>query len=326
MLLAWLLMQQGPSGMHESIEFAIKAATLGFPVQTLHTFNNAVAHLPSDPALGARLGELMQYGTAWGGADLVGQGWNLIAQGHTETGLKLMMTPGPWPLSEPQFRVLVEQAQARLRELDTASASASRKETDFTRQVEEAQTTIDKAKDDLVTSARQTGLLVTTISSDATNALFKADATRNTKESKGAWRSGLAILGGAAVVAVLPLVLHYLNVGPAYTTIEQIGVHLASTAALATFAGVLLARARSRDRAAQRAHDLSTAMGTMISYSNQISDPIEKQRFMMAMGQVVLQAHLSAGPGPTSSDDGVAGMVALANLIRPAGSASNGAS
>ena len=128
---------------------------------------------------------------------------------------------------------------------------------------------------------------------------------------------GLAVLGAAALVAVLPVVLHYLNVGADYSPLEQIGLHLVSTAALATFAGVLLARARSRDQAAQRANDLSTAMGTMISYSNQISDPAEKQRFMTMMGQVVLQAHLTAGPKSAVKDDQVSGMIALANLVKP---------
>jgi hypothetical protein len=58
-------------------------------------------------------------------------------------------------------------------------------------------------------------------------------------------------------------------------------------------------------------------MGTMISYSNQISDPAEKQRFMMMMGQVVLQAHLTSGPSHGVKDDQVSGMVTLANLIKP---------
>ena len=132
-----------------------------------------------------------------------------------------------------------------------------------------------------------------------------------------AWLSGLAVLAVAAIVAVLPVILHYLHQGPKYSSFEQIAVHLVSTAALGTFAGVLLARARSRDQAAQRAHDLSTAMGTMISYSNQISDPVEKQRFMMSMGQVVLQAHLASGSGHSPKDDSMAGLVAIANLMRP---------
>jgi protein-S-isoprenylcysteine O-methyltransferase Ste14 len=144
------------------------------------------------------------------------------------------------------------------------------------------------ARGDLETKAKQAELLVATVLSDATNALFKADAQRNAKESRFAWVAELVVLGLAAVVALLPVTFHYLRWGPKYSTVEQIGLHLAFTAALATFAGVLLARARSRDHAAQRANDLSTATGTMISYSNQIFDPAEQQRFMTTMGQLVL--------------------------------------
>ncbi|MFJ8894941.1 hypothetical protein ACIRCZ_10170 [Leifsonia sp. NPDC102414] len=230
-----------------------------------------------------------------------------------------------WPLQvEPQLNALADQARTRIGELDEVVAGARLRQSEIDSTVGEARAEIDKAKDDLKTSAKQAGLLVTTVASDATNALFKADATRNAKESRGAWLAGLIVLGLAAVVALLPVGLHYLHLGPKYSTVEQIGLHLASTAALATFAGVLLARARSRDQAAQRANDLSTAMGTMISYSNQISDPTERERFMTTMGQLVLQAHLTSGSKQGAKDESLSGMIALLNLVKPAASASQG--
>lgn len=70
-----------------------------------------------------------------------------------------------------------------------------------------------------------------------------------------------------------------------------------------------------------RANDLSTAMGTMIAYSNEIHDPAEKQRFLTTMGHLVLQANLTNGSSG-KSDESMTGIVALANILRsPAGSA-----
>lgn len=322
-LMAWLYVQQGIPGFPESVHWAIRAAELGAPWQTIQTFNNVIGNIPSVPHLAERLPELLQWAAPWtGGIDLVGQGWNLVAQGQPELAMRIMTTPPPGPLSEPQLNALADQARARISELDGLLSTARKMRDDFDVHVTQSSTSIEEAKNDLTTSAKQAGLLVSTVLSDATNTLYKDDATRNERESKGAWISGLFILGLAALAAVLPVGMHYLGLGPDYSRGEVIAVHLASTAALGSFAGVLLARARSRDHAAQRAHDLSTAMGTMISYSNQISNPVEKERFMMTMGQVVMQAHLSSGSGPKSSEDSLPGILALGNALRasnPAG-------
>jgi len=319
--MAWLHIQQGTAGHPESVTWAIRAAELGAPWQTAQTFNNVVGNIAANPQLAERMPELLQWAVPWmGGADPVGQGWNLIAQGQPELALRVMSMSSPWPILEPQLSTLIEQGRARIDEIDGLVITARQGRDAFDGSVAESSQVIAKATDDLTTSAKQAGLLVTTVLSDATNALYKADANRNEKESKGAWISGLLVLGLAAIAAVLPVALHYLKLGPSYSTAEVIGVHLASTAALGTFAGVLLARARSRDRAAQRAHDLSTAMGTMISYSNQISNPVEKERFMMTMGQLVMQAHLASGSGSGSkpTEDSLPGILALGNALRAA--------
>lgn len=327
-LMAWLHVQQGIAGLPESVTWAIRAAQLGAPWQAAQTFNNLVGNLPSLPHLAERLPELLHWAAPWmSGIDLVGQGWNLLAQGQPALALQIMTTSAPWPLSDAQLTALGEQGRARVSELDGLLPTARERRDEFFVQLGESSASVEKLTDDLTTSAKQAGLLVTKVLSDATNTLYKADATRNEKESKGAWISGLVVLGLAALAAVLPVGMHYLGLGPAYSRGEVIAVHLASTAALGTFAGVLLARARSRDRAAQRAHDLSTAMGTMISYSNQISNPVEKERFMMTMGQVVMQAHLSSGSGSKPTEDSLPGILALGNALRatsPTGPASTG--
>lgn len=318
-LMAWLLMQQGYPALDESVNWAITAANAGQAAQLAQTFNNVVAHLSSYPQLAARLPEMVEAGIPWYSAfDPIGQGWNLMAQGHAQLGLQIMATsvPTPYPFSETGLNQIVSGARVRVGELDEIVAIANARRQELEGATSLAIASIEKTKNDLETSAKQAGLLVTTATSDATNALFVADAKRNTKESNKAWFFGLIVLGAAATVAVLPVVLHYLGIGATYSSFEQIALHLVSTAALATFAGVLLARARSRDHAAQRANDLSTAMGTMIAYSNQISDEAERQRFMTLMGQMVLQAHLAVGIKQSGSEDPVAGMVAFANLLK----------
>jgi multidrug transporter EmrE-like cation transporter len=324
--MAWLHLQQGVPGFEESITWAVRAADLGAPGQVVHTFNNVIGQIATLPQLTNRLPELLQWAPFWSnGVDLVGQGWNLISQGHPEQGLRVMMLSSTMPLAmEPQLNSLAQQARVRVGELDDVVAAARSRRSEIDTAASEARASIDTARGDLETKAKQAGLLVAAVLSDATNALFKADAKRNARESRFAWVAGLVVLGLAAVVALLPVTLHYLHLGPTYSTVEQIGLHLASTAALATFAGVLLTRARSRDQAAQRANDLSTAMGTMISYSNQISDPAEQQRFMTTMGQLVLQAHLTSGSKQASKDESLSGMIALLNLIKPAASAPPG--
>jgi len=329
-LLSWLLMQQGAGGLGESARWAVRAAHAGHPWQTWQVFNNLLGNLPSSPDLAGDLEGLLAVMPSVTGIDIVGQAWNAQAQGQPALAMKLLnyvVPPTPETI-DPRLQFLSDRAGGALTEIERSRENIRVLAAEVDAISEEARQQIARASDDLKTSAGQAKLLVTTVSSDATNSLFKADAQRNARESKGAWITGLAVLASAALVAILPVILHYLQIGYKYSGIEQLGIHLVSTAALASFAGVLLARARSRDQAAQRANDLSTAMGTMISYSNQISDPVEKQRFMMMMGQVVLQSHLASNSNSkATSDDSLSGMLALASLIKPAaGQGANAAS
>src|SRR5205809_351566 len=77
--------------------------------------------------------------------------------------------------------------------------------------------------------------------------------------------------------------------------------HLAPTLVLAALSGILLSRARGRDRAGQRAGDLAVALGTMFVYSGQIQDEAERQRFIHEMGRVVIESYLHQDT-PTSDD------------------------
>ena len=54
----------------------------------------------------------------------------------------------------------------------------------------------------------------------------------------------------------------------------------------------------------------------MITYSSQISDEGERQRFMTTMGQLVLQAHLTSGSSGHQAEESLTGLIALANLTK----------
>jgi hypothetical protein len=158
-------------------------------------------------------------------------------------------------------------------------------------------------------------LLLDTTTAEGVGTLYEKEAAKNAGESKSAWRWGVAILAVAAAVAVLPVALHYFDIGADYSDGRLLLAHFAATAALATLAGVVLARARGRDHARQRATDLATAMGTMIVYSNQIEDPSEKQAFLQTMGQIIILQAQARSDGPPS-DESASNIAALISALR----------
>lgn len=314
---AWLYMQQGLGAYDQAARYALQAARAGLPWVAFHLFNNMIGNLSNAPHLLPSALQLARSSVPWAsGIDPVGQGWSLISQGRPEDGLRLIMLRMPSPLYPDAWDAITANAEAKLAELNATVTTANEQKAHFERVASEGLDVIRSSADEIKTSAGQANLLITTIVSDSATTLYKVAAERSEKESKAAWTWGLRVLGGAAIVAVLPLIIHYLGFGPHYDTGALVGAHLASTLALASFAGVLLARARSRDLSTQRNYDLETAMGTMVSYSAQISDPVEKQKFLMLMGQLVLQAHLSSGQSH-ASEESLAGLLALANLIKP---------
>lgn len=315
-LQVWLRMQQGMPGMLEAVPWAERAAGLGMPWMTVHLFNNLVANVAAHPqALPATL--RLARGEFWwgGGADPVGNAWSLLGQGQADAAIELLGVQVAFPLTTDGWQVVLEHAQQAQDGLRAIALNAGNRMTEIDALGNDAVARVEELRSRLETQAQQAGLLVTSVNAAVSNALFDAEAARNQDESNDSWRWGLGVLAAAAVLAVLPLALHYVGIGPDFTGPALLAAHAGSTAALATVAGVLLTRSRARDRAAQRARDLSTAMGTMISYSTQISDENERQRFMLTMGHLVLSAHLH-GDNP-AREDPVSGLASLLAAVRP---------
>ncbi|MEU4454382.1 hypothetical protein AB0F44_23835 [Nocardioides sp. NPDC023903] len=316
--LSWLYMQRGVPEMAKGIPYAKRAAELGMPWASANLFSTMVGNATSFPdGIESALDLINHPGPVWSGFDPVNSGWNLIAQGRAAEGVRLMGLRSVFPVTDQEWVAMSESARNQAGEISAALNRAKAAEAEVGTAAAAHLVAMGKAESDLETRAKQAQLMVTTVTSEATGALFTKDANSNKKESKTAWVSGLVVLAAAAAVAVAPLLLHYLGRGPDYSTGALFGAHAGSTAALATVAGVLLARARSRDLARQRASDLSIAMGTMITYSNQISDDAERQRFMTTMGQLVLQAHLTTGTQGHQAEESLTGLIALANVMKP---------
>ncbi len=85
---------------------------------------------------------------------------------------------------EPQLNELTTMARTRVSEIDEALTAARLRLAEVDSTAGEAKAAIERLRSELKTSATQAGLLITTVLSDATNALVKADAERNTKESR----------------------------------------------------------------------------------------------------------------------------------------------
>lgn len=316
-LIPWMYMQQGVPEMIKGIPYAKMAAALGMYWPSANLFNSLIGNAAALTDLEPVMDLITSSGPWWAGVDPVAHGWNLIGQGRAAEGLRLMSLRSSIPATSQEWESLAESARGQLAEITGALNGARAAETGVSTAAAAHLEAMEKVRNDLETSAKQADLMVTTVTSGGTEARFQADANRNEEESKAAWGWGLVVLVLAATVAVAPLVLHYWGTGPDYSTGALLGAHAGSTAALAAVAGVLLARARSRDLARQRASDLSTAMGTMITYSGQISDDGERQRFMTTMGQLVLQAHLTTGPQGHQSEESLTGLLALLSVMKP---------
>ena len=322
--ITWLYMQRGAPEMAKGIPYAERAAGLGMHWAPVHLFNSMIGNAAAFPdGVDSALDLITRSGPWWTGIDPVGQGWNLIAQGRHADGVRLMGLRSPFPATDAEWDSLAASARAQANEINKVLKGVTAVEAQVGKAATAHQEAIEKVRNDLETSAKQAELLVTSVTSEATGTLFKKDADRNKEESKTAWIWGLVVLAAAAAVAVAPVILHYLGRGPDYSTGALLGAHAGSTAALATVAGVLLARARARDLARQRANDLSIAIATMITFSNQIRDEDERQAFMTTMGQVVLQAHLTTSQQGHQTEESRAGLIALANQARPGSGGSN---
>jgi hypothetical protein len=323
-LLSWLYMQQGLPGLRQAVPHALAANGAGMPWAAWHLYNNMVANLPANPDLVDPAVELLEASLwGWTGVDVVGNAWNLLANGQGAAALRLLRAAVVAPRDASDLAPSVEQAKASVRSLQFAATEVQQIAATTRSAADRGTAEIEKAIGDVTTKANQAGVMISSINSGALNKNFTDESKRARKESQRAWYSGIGVLFAAAAMAVGPVVAHYLGSGPDFTGTALLAAHAGSTAALGTVAGVLLARSRGRDSAQQRANDLAIAMSTTISVGNDIKDESERERFQLAMMQLVLMTHIQGSANSTSSDDVATNLGSLLTAFR-AGSVGQG--
>jgi len=268
--------------------------------------------MQGDPAFRTQLPDLLTPALQQGlQQDPVAQAYQLHTNGDPATAARLMdiaKAPSPFPVAWEDF---VERARVDYQALSVSTRAISDRETIVLEALERVEADAEARQTDVQTRTQQLLKLVEETTNAGAQSFFDTEATRNEKEGKFLWRWSVGLLSLAALFAVAPIVIYYVG-----ATLERdwlkdqnlIAAHFAPAIALGAVAGVLLARARGRDRARQRAKDLSVALGTMFVYSGQIADPEQRQVFLRDMGRTVIEAFLRQDS--SSSDNGSSSLLA----------------
>lgn len=304
-LMAWFLYQTGEPNWRSAIPYVERAVRGGNPL----TLNYVLPNMMNDASLRPQAAELIKTALDFGlQADPVGYAQQFLQHGDIALAEQVLQTPAsPYPATPEGWQDLVAQAREyrnRLADDQRAGDEGRRHIDDLVAEVER------EAADSTSRIKTQTGQLFTLIQA-ATNrqaeAIFEDEASSLRKEESWYWRAGIVIVSAAAVIAVLPLTLHYVGQGPQLTSAQLLAAHFTAAASFAAVSGVMLARARGRDRARQRARDLTLALSTMFAYAGQIQEEAERSRFTYEMGRVVIESFLRADA--SSGSDESAGLL-----------------
>ena len=218
--------------------------------------------------------------------------------------LDLATGPWPWPSG---WRDLVDRGEQRLQELEAASGAVGERRDSALAAIAADEQRVREQATQVETRTKTLETLLDRISNAEVQTFFEQEATAYETEGSTLWKWGLGVLGAASALAILPIAAYYVGQIVQLGWFEDenlVAAHFAPAIALGAVAGVLLARARGRDRARQRARDLSVALGTMFVYTGQIADESERQRFVHEMGRTVIEAFLRQDSSGSEVSDG----------------------
>lgn len=311
-LLAFFLYQRGEPHWREGVPYAEAAVRKGLP----WVANYYLGQMQSDAAFRTRLPELLgpalQYGLQ---QDPIAQAYQLWSQGDHGTATRLVETinsPGLFPAAWEDF---VDRARTDYNALGISVETISAKEEEAALAIDAAAVDVESRRTDVQTRTQQLLQLVEQTTNAQAQSFFDSEASENAREGRILWRWSVGLLGVATLFAVTPIAIYYIGAATNQHWLRDqnlVAAHLAPAVALGAVAGVILARARGRDRARQRAKDLSVALGTMFVYSGQIADEGERQAFLRDMGRTVIEAFLRQDS--SSSESG--GPSLLSALLR----------
>jgi hypothetical protein len=309
-LIAWFLHQTGDPGWRNAIPYADRAVRAGYPMAV----NYVIGNMLSDPALRTQAVDLMRLAIGYGlQVDPMGYAQQAAQQGDGNAAAGFLAAPfGPYPLSPDGWDDLVDHARTARREAEAHARASAEGRQSIDSLVRQVETDVAESTNRIKTQTGQLFTLIQAATNRQAEAVFEDEASQLQREEKSLWRNGIVIVSVAALIAVLPLALHYLGLGPDLTSSNTLAAHFTAAASFAVVAGVMLARARGRDRARQRARDLTLALSTMFAYGGQIQDPAERSRFTYEMGRVVIESFLRADAS-SGSDDSTSLLTALLN-------------
>jgi hypothetical protein len=313
-LIAFFLGQMGEPHWRDGVPYAESALEKGMP----WVANQYIGNMLNDPGLRQRVPDFLRaaFASGWQQLDPFAHAIAPYQQGDHNTALGLIhLAAGPFPWSGPWDEFL-DRARGKLQELETASGNVEEREEAALKTIGEARERVETQAGMLQSRTEHLNELLEQITNAEVQTYFDREATQYEIEARTLWKWGVRVLVAAAIFAALPIVVYYIGqlLGTDWFDDQNlVAAHFAPAIAAGAVSGVLLARARGRDRARQRARDLSVALGTMFVYSEQISEESERQGFLREMGRTVIEAFLRQD---AAGSDGTDNRSLLSELTR----------
>lgn len=320
LLIVWFLHQMGEPFVREGIPYAKRAAEQGNP----WILNFYFGFLADDPSLRSEAISLIAMSPTGGvnSNDPIGRATNYAAEGDAKSAADMLRAaagPHPWPQPPSE-----DEIRQRLTQIDQAVSTVNERQAPVLASIQRASDEVESETEEFRTRGKTLTQLLNSLSSAKTQTHFEEQAKKYGQESFWIWLFGVVILLVAACAAFTPVILNYVDSSRKLSGQSNVAAHLGAAVALAAVAGVLLARARSRDRERQRHKDLSVALLTMFTYSDQIVNEEARERFKHDMARLVLETFLGQEPSEDASRNlltditgGVGGIRAEANPTTP---------
>jgi hypothetical protein len=291
-LICWFMYQRGEPLWREGVPYAIAAVKKGMP----WVANYYLGNMQNDPALRNQLPDLLDQPLQQGFQhDPVATAYNAFSNGDRPTAVRLVALARSPTASPTGWDDFIERARREYEALSLSTQAVSDRQETVLTALQELEDEARTRRSEVTTRTQQLLKLVDQTTNAGAQSFFDTEATQNEKEARFLWRWSVGLLSGATLFAVAPITLYYVGLALDKNWLRDqnlVWAHFAPAVALGAVAGVLLARARGRDRARQRAKDLSVALGTMFVYSGQIADEEQKQTFLRDMGRTVIEAFL----------------------------------
>jgi hypothetical protein len=289
--ICWLFQQLGQPRITEGIPYAQKATELGNPWPLQWYF----PHLADDPATRSQAAAMIAAHPVGGfnANDPIGRAVAFATDGEAARAAE-MLRAAAGPHQSPALSP--EEIESRVSELDRALSVVNESRATVLAEIQRAAAEVGARRQGLETRANGLELLIDSLTDGSTRSYFDRQAKKSATASLVLWCLGVLILLVAAGAAFLPLILNYTSDTHELHGQSNISAHLGATLALAAVAGVLLARARSRDQSGQHSNNLSIALGTIYTYSEQMENEEARERFKHDMTRLVLENFLEQKP------------------------------